>query len=37
MEETKTKTKAKTKTKKEGGEHKQPWHETYATPQDIGR
>ncbi len=35
MEETKTKTKAKTKTKKAGGEHKQPWRETYATPQEI--
>ncbi len=27
--------KTKTKTKKEGGEHKKPWQETYATPEEI--
>ena len=25
----------KTKTKKEGGEHKKPWQEQYATPEEI--
>ncbi len=35
MEETKTETTTKTKTKKEGGEHKKPWREEYATPEEI--
>ena len=33
--ETETKTKTKKKTKKEGGEHKRPWQEVYATPEEI--
>ncbi len=32
---TKTETTTKTKTKKEGGEHKKPWREEYATPEEI--
>ena len=30
-----TRSKMKTKTKKENTEHKKPWQETYATPEEI--